>query len=147
MKINSSRPDLVFVLLRSVMMAYMSPNNSRKLLNSLIVYPGKETSGQHATTLIETSSSIWNCLSKLRIRCLDLIENNIGSQSFTCEVRAPISKHSKHLSAVRQEGNENFNLFNLFLNYVLHIYKHWCEATDLWNIPYESSRKQLSCLL
>lgn len=52
-------------------------------------------------------------------------------------------------SAVQGGGNENHNLFNLFLDYALHIYKHRCEemGTGHLSIPYDtanesSNRKQ-----
>lgn len=83
MKVNSSQPNLVFILVRDEMMVYISSNNTRKLLTSLIgnCIPAMLTLQQHMMTSIETSSSY--LLENLpESESIDLIEEFYWSTKF-----------------------------------------------------------------
>ena len=80
--------------------------------------------------------------------CIDLIEQLYKSTKSYMANGDPASETFSTSSGVRQGGNESPNLFNLYLDYALRVYKKRCDEAGLehlntpYLIPNESTNRQ-----
>ncbi|XP_033111719.1 uncharacterized protein LOC117112688, partial [Anneissia japonica] len=68
---------------------------------------------------------------------IDILENMYSSTSAYLTNEDPITDSFETTAGVRQGGNEGPNLFNLYMDYALRIFKDRCEKADITlSIPY-----------